>query len=201
MSRVYAIVDGANFTSLSPLRHFVSELLAGGVTWIQYRNKSGSSRDILSCSREIRRIAGNTAVLIMNDRPDLCMAADFDGVHLGQEDLEVESARQILGPKKVIGISTHNPEQLAAASATSADYIAIGPVFATLSKLNPDPVIGLDFVRSAREKTTKPLVAIGGITRENCRSVIDSGAHSVAVIRELLESPRASAQELLRRLA
>jgi len=133
----------------------------------------------------------------MNDRADLCLAADFDGVHVGQDDLSPESVRKIIGASRWLGVSTHNPEQVREADRTSADYIAIGPVFATSSKENPDPVVGLEGVRRARELTRKPLVAIGGITRANARSVIDAGADSVAVISDLLRDPRKSAEEFL----
>lgn len=134
----------------------------------------------------------------MNDRADLCIAAGFDGVHVGQDDLAPESVREIIGPDRWLGVSTHNPAQLAEADKTSADYLAIGPVFATASKENPDPVIGLDGVRRARELTRKPLVAIGGITRANAASVIAAGADAVAVISDLLRDPRKSAEEFFR---
>jgi len=133
----------------------------------------------------------------MNDRSDLCLAVEFDGVHLGQEDLSPDSARKIVGPERWLGVSTHTPQQVIEADQTSADYIAIGPVFATGSKTNPDPVIGLAGVRQARSLTRKPLVAIGGITRDNCRSVIEAGADSVAVISDLIRDPRKSAGEFL----
>jgi thiamine-phosphate pyrophosphorylase len=136
--------------------------------------------------------------LIMNDRADLCLAADFDGVHVGQDDLSPESVRKIIGPDRWLGVSTHNPEQLREADLTSADYLAIGPVFATSSKENPDPVVGLDGVRRALALTRKPLVAIGGITRVNAASVIEAGADSVAVISDLLRDPRKSAEEFFR---
>ena len=136
--------------------------------------------------------------LIMNDRADLCLAADFEGVHVGQEDLSPESVRKIIGPERWLGVSTHNPEQIREADLTSADYLAIGPVFATSSKEKPDPVVGLEGVRRARALTRKPLVAIGGITRANAASVIEAGADSVAVISDLLREPRKSAEEFLR---
>jgi len=136
--------------------------------------------------------------LIMNDRADLCLAAGFDGLHVGQDDLSPEAARMIIGPARWLGVSTHNAEQLAEADKTSAEYLAIGPVFATSSKANPDPVVGLAGVRRARELTRKPLVAIGGITRANARSVIEAGADSVAVISDLLRDPRKSAEEFFR---
>lgn len=134
----------------------------------------------------------------MNDRADLCLAAEFDGVHVGQDDLSPNSTRRIIGPERWLGVSTHNPQQVSEADKTSADYIAIGPVFATASKTNPDPVIGLEGVRQARASTSKPLVAIGGITRQNCRSVIEAGADSVAVISDLVRDPGKSAEEFLR---
>ncbi len=181
------------------------ELASAGVTLMQYRNKSGNPRQMLEQARELRRLVGGRVRLIMNDRADLCLAADFDGLHLGQDDLSPESARRIIGSEfhgkaRWLGVSTHNPEQLAEADKTSADYLAIGPVFATSSKVNPDPVVGLEGVRRARQLTSKPLVAIGGITRANARSVIEAGADAVALISDLLRDPRKSAEEFLRLL-
>jgi thiamine-phosphate pyrophosphorylase len=154
---------------------------------------------MLDHARELKKRLP-TIKLIMNDRADLCLAANFDGLHIGQDDLSPESARSIIGPDRWLGVSTHNPEQLAEADKTSADYLAIGPIFATRSKQNPDPVVGLEGLRRARELTRKPLVAIGGITRSNAASVIAAGADSVAVISDLLLSPRKSAEEFLKLL-
>lgn len=165
---------------------------------LQYRNKSGSARDMLAQALELRRRLGKAVKLIMNDRADLCLAAGFDGVHVGQDDLSPAGARKVIGEGLWLGVSTHNPEQISEADKTSADYLAVGPVFATSSKANPDPIIGLEGVRRARALTRKPLVAIGGITRENCRSIIEAGADSVAVISDLLREPRKSAEEFLR---
>ena len=204
LPRLYAILDASCFPDAEGLLVAAEELLSARVSLIQYRNKSGDALDSLNQAWELRRRsrAGAPAPhmprVIMNDRADLCLAAELDGVHLGQEDLSPESARKIIGPDRWLGLSTHNPEQVAEADRTSADYIAIGPVFATVSKANPDPVIGLAGVRRARELTTKPLVAIGGITRENCGSVIEGGADSVAVISDLIRDPRKSAEEFLR---
>jgi thiamine-phosphate pyrophosphorylase len=119
---------------------------------------------------------------------------------VGQDDLSPESVRKIIGPERWLGVSTHNPEQLREADSTSADYVAIGPVFATSSKDNPDPIVGLEGVRRARELTAKPLVAIGGITRANAASVLEAGADSVAVISDLSLEPRKSAEVFLRLL-
>jgi thiamine-phosphate pyrophosphorylase len=168
------------------------------------RLKNGYARDDAEENETCRVQADASPVrLIMNDRADLCLAADFDGVHVGQDDLSPESVRKIIGWGKPgndrwLGVSTHNPEQVREADQTSADYIAIGPVFATASKANPDPVVGLEGVRRARELTRKPLVAIGGITRANASSVIDAGGDSVAVISDLLRDPHKSAEEFLR---
>ena len=197
LPRLYPILDMSCFSDSRELFAAAEELVAAGCTLLQYRNKSGNARRMLEDARELRRRLGASIKLIMNDRPDLCLAADFDGLHVGQDDLSPEWARRIIGPDRWLGVSTHNPEQLAEADKTSADYLAIGPVFATSSKANPDPVVGLEGVRRARELTRKPLVAIGGITRTNARSVIDAGADAVAVISDLIRDPRKSAEEFL----
>jgi thiamine-phosphate pyrophosphorylase len=196
--RLYAILDVSCFAEAQSLYSAADELVAGGVTLLQYRNKAGSARTMLEQARELRRRLGDKIRLIMNDRADLCLAAGFDGLHVGQEDLSPESARRVIGPKLWLGVSTHNPEQLREADLTTADYLATGPVFATSSKERPDPVVGLEGVRRARELTRKPLVAIGGITRANARSVLDAGADAVAVISDLLRGPRKSAEEFFR---
>ena len=198
LPRIYAILDASRFSDTPPLLSVAEQLQAGGVTLLQYRNKLGNARRILEQARELKRRLGNTVRLIMNDRADLCVAAGFDGIHVGQEDLSPEGARLVVGRDAILGVSTHNPEQLQKADSSSANYLAIGPVFGTASKENPDPVVGIDGVRQARALTTKPLVAIGGITRENARAVIEAGADAVAVISDLLGEPRKSAEEFFR---
>jgi thiamine-phosphate pyrophosphorylase len=198
LARLYPIVDASCFPDTTNVLDFAEELVGGGATLLQYRNKTGSARATLEQARALKRVVGTRAKLIMNDRADLCMAAGFDGVHVGQDDLSPEAVRQIIGPDLWLGLSTHNLEQLVIAQATSADYVAIGPVFPTLSKDKPDPVVGLEGVRKARQLTRKPLVAIGGITRVNCRQVLDAGADSVAVIADLLQERRKSAEEFFR---
>ena len=206
LPRLYPILDAACFSDADDdggrLVAAAEELAAAGCTLLQYRNKSGNARKTLAEARELRARLGAifrpNVKLIMNDRADLCLAAGFDGLHIGQDDLLPESARRIIGSARWLGVSTHNPEQLAEADKTSADYLAIGPVFATTSKSNPDPVVGLAGVRRARELTSKPLVAIGGITPANARSVIDAGADAVAVISALRADPRKSAEEFFR---
>jgi len=200
LPRLYAIADPACFAGSAEFHEFCDHLFSAGVTLLQYRNKSGNARQMLEQAQELKRRMGNSVKLIMNDRADLCLAAALDGVHLGQDDLSPEGARRVIGDGPWLGVSTHNPEQLRDADGTSADYLAIGPVFVTGSKINPDPVIGLEGVRRARTLTSKPLVAIGGITRANCRAVVDAGADCVAVISDLLLEPRKSAEEFLRLL-
>ena len=195
LPRLYPILDASCFADDRALFQFAGDLFAAGVTLVQYRNKQGSTRQMLSHARELRRMAGTGAKLIMNDRADLCLAAGFDGVHVGQDDLPPDAVRRIIGTQLWLGVSTHNPEQLREVDRTDADYVAIGPVFATGSKLNPDPVVGREGVRAARAITRKPLVAIGGITRANARSVIEAGADSVAVISDLLRDPRHAVEE------
>lgn len=202
LPRLYAIVDTTCFKAeddltTALLRHSL-ELAEAGVTLLQYRSKHGSGREKLGQARELRRELGSRVTLIMNDRADLCLAADFDGVHVGQDDLPPAEVRPIIGTNRVLGFSTHNPEQVTEADKMPVDYIAIGPVFETASKVNPDPVIGVEGVRRARALTKRPLVAIGGITHANCCEVIDAGADSVAVISGLLGNPRQSAAEFLR---
>ena len=200
--RLYPIIDPALLPGAGDqaarVAAFARELVEGGATLIQYRNKTGSGRQMLSDARELRRALGTEVRLIMNDRADLCLAAGFDGVHVGQEDLSPEGARAVVGDQLWVGVSTHSVEQVMHADQTSADYIAIGPVFSTASKQNPDPVVGLEGVRAARAATRKPLVAIGGITRVNCASVIHAGADSVAIISDLVHDPAKSVEAFLR---
>jgi thiamine-phosphate pyrophosphorylase len=204
LPRLYPILDAGCFPNTLGLIAAAEELLSAGVSLIQYRNKSGDARVMLEQAGELRRQvrarapAPHVPRLIMNDRADLCPVAEFDGVHVGQDDLSPESVRGIIGPDRWLGVSTHNPEQLSEADQTSADYLAIGPVFPTSSKDRPDPVMDLEGVRRARSLTGKPLVAIGGITRANAASVIEAGADSVAVISDLLRDPRKSAEEFFR---
>lgn len=187
LPRLYAILDAQVLAARAiALVDFAHALRSAGVVLVQYRDKAGSPREILQAAAILREaFAGSGARLLMNDRADLAVLAGFDGVHVGQEDLSPEDARAVVGPHRIVGVSTHNDDQLRAADQTSADYIAIGPVFTTGTKHNPDPVVRLEGVRRARALTRKPLVAIGGITRENARSVIDAGADSIAVISAL----------------
>lgn len=198
LPRLYPILDSGFFPEIDRMLEAANELVAAGCTLLQYRNKSGHARVMLEQARELKKALPDSVRLIMNDRADLCLAAEFDGVHVGQDDLSPEALRSIIGPDRWLGVSTHNPDQLREADLTSADYLAIGPVFSTTSKERPDPVVGLDGVRRARALTRKPLVAIGGISRANAASVTEAGADSVAVISDLLRYPRKSAEEFFR---
>jgi thiamine-phosphate pyrophosphorylase len=202
--RLYAIADrGALERFGLGLREYAEALAAGGVTLIQYRDKDAQPQSVLRSAAVITgALSSSSATLILNDRADLAVLAGWDGVHVGQGDLSPEDAKTVLAALKnprlrgetwapqigggILGVSTHTDIQVIAAETGAADYVAIGPVFATGTKLDASPVVGLDGVRRARALTAKPLVAIGGITRANASSVIKAGADSVAVIGGLL---------------
>lgn len=188
LPKLYAITDCG--LSNCTQEEIVEQLLAGGARLIQLRDKDASARELLDAARAClpeTRAAG--AKLIINDRVDVALTADADGVHLGQEDLTVAEAREILGPDKIIGISTHSQDQFLAALDTSADYIAIGPIYPTTTKENPSPVVGLDLLRDAKSIADRPLVAIGGINHARAKEVLAAGADSLAVISALYPWP------------
>lgn len=188
LPRLYVILDSALLTV--PAQRCAQELAEAGVSLLQYRNKVASARDLLKTSRDLAaRLVPLGVSFVVNDRPDVAVLAGATGVHVGQDDLAAGQARSVVGSGMWVGVSTHNLQQFHQATATSADYLAVGPVFATSSKANPDPVIGTDFIRRVRPLTDKPIVAIGGITLENAASLIDAGADSVAVISDILRAP------------
>lgn len=186
LPKIYPITD----TRISGLSHpeQVRRLIAGGATLIQLREKTGAPAELYEAalaSVEIARKHG--ARIIINDRVDIALAAGADGVHLGQDDLPPENARSILGPDAIIGYSTHTVDQVRRAATLPVDYIAIGPVFETRTKADPDAVVGLDGVREARVAAgTLPLVAIGGLSAGSIPSVLAAGADCVAIISCLL---------------
>jgi thiamine-phosphate pyrophosphorylase len=188
LPRLYVILDSALLTI--PVEDCAQELADAGVRLLQYRAKDVPALHMLTVSRTLASLLVSRGVsFIVNDRPDVAILADATGLHVGQEDLDVEAAREVVGKEKLVGVSAHNLEQFQAAAETSADYIAVGPVFATSSKVNPDPVVGAEFVRRVRDLSDKPIVAIGGITLENAASVIKAGADCVAVISDILRAP------------
>ncbi len=185
---LYAIADMGTLAARGiSLRGYAEELRAAGVMLVQYRDKDADDEVALYRAEEMGEVfEGSGATLIVNDRLDTMLLAGWDGVHVGQEDMAAEDARVVAGDGRIIGVSTHTMEQVWEAEQGVADYVAIGPVFATGTKRDAAPVVGLDAVRRARELTSKPLVAIGGITRANARSVVEAGADAVAVISGLL---------------
>lgn len=187
LPKIYPITD----TLVSGLSHAkqVELLAAGGASLIQLREKRASPREFYQGALEAMSIARRLGVqLIINDRVDIAIAVKADGVHLGQDDLPPDRARSLLGETRIIGFSTHSLEQALAADSMPVDYVAIGPIFATVSKDRPDPIVGLESVREVKRRISKPLVAIGGITLETGSSVIAAGADSVAVISDILSA-------------
>ena len=199
--RLYVIVEAGLVRE--PTTEIARKLIGAGVKMLQYRAKNVPAKEMLASARELAGLARSAgARFFVNDRPDVAYLSKAHGVHVGQDDLDVEEARAVVGPEAWVGLSTHNIEQFEKAARSSADYIAIGPIFETTSKVNPDPVVGLELVRRARHLTERPVVAIGGITLERAAEVIDAGADSVAVISDILgaEDPAERASQYLRRL-
>jgi thiamine-phosphate pyrophosphorylase len=186
ITKLYPITD-ARISGLSHAEQ-VAQLGAGGATLIQLREKHLSPREFYAAAADAVRVARSRGVrVIINDRVDIALALGADGVHLGQDDLSPAVARRLLGQDAIIGFSTHNVQQARAAVDMPVDYIAIGPIFSTATKADPDPVVGLDGLRRVREAVGRlPLVAVGGITAENAAEVIAAGAAAVAVISALL---------------
>ena len=198
--RLYVIIDAA-LVGCSELRF--ARLLAGaGVELAQYRNKAASSRTLYDSALSLGQFFRSQSVrFLVNDRADVAALAGAAGVHVGEEDLGVEQARAVVGASCWVGVSTHNLAQFQRAVDSSADYVAVGPVFSTSSKAHPDPVVGLEFIRQARALCAtraplarKPVVAIGGITPERAAAAIDAGADSVAVLSGICAAPDPAAQ-------
>lgn len=192
LPRVYPILDTATLEArgLHPIAA-AAALLEGGARILQFRHKGDWTREIYGSARQIAGLCrDHGTAYVINDRADFALLCQA-GLHLGQEDLPPGEARKLMGPEAVIGFSTHNVEQFRAAGREPVSYLAIGPVYATGSKRNPDPVIGLGLPVRERggEAGRLPLVAIGGITRANARAVLDAGADSVAVISDMYPDP------------
>jgi len=161
------------------------QILEGGATILQFRHKGCFSREVFAQLERVAQLCRDAgALFVVNDRADLA-ALTGAALHLGQDDLTPSAARKVVAAKTIIGFSTHNESQLRAAAAEPADYLALGPIFSTASKQNPDPVVGLGELRRLRPLTDRPLVAIGGITRANAQAVLAAGANSVAIIGDL----------------
>jgi thiamine-phosphate pyrophosphorylase len=187
LPRLYVILDAALLKI--PAKECAKSLVDAGVRLIQYRNKGASGRELFETSRELAEYLNPLGVqFIVNDRADVAALVGARGVHVGQDDLGVEQAREVMGAGKLVGLSTHNVAQFRSALETSVDYIAVGPIFTTGSKESPDPVVGVGLVREARRMTDRPIVAIGGITLERAVEVIEAGADSVAIISDILRA-------------
>jgi thiamine-phosphate pyrophosphorylase len=189
LSGLYIILD----PSVCPARPLVEVLTAAaeaGASLFQYRNKTASMKEAYVEALALRQAAAKAGVLfIVNDRCDLAVAVDADGVHLGQGDLPLDLARKLMGPDKLIGISTHNPDQVHEATAGKPDYLGFGPIFTPGSKQEHDPVVGLEGLRAMRRLTSLPVFAIGGIQIDQAGEVMRAGSNGVAVISAILKAP------------
>ncbi len=184
LRRLYAISDASFGDPVS----LAQALFDGGARLVQVRNKKASARELFNQVESILKRAPADASVIVNDRVDVARITGAAGVHLGQSDIGVVEARRILGPGQIIGFSTHNLEQALAASKLPADYIAVGPIFPTSTKLNAEPVVGLEKLATICKAVQKPVVAIGGIRLENAAEVLAAGPHSIAVVSDLLSA-------------
>lgn len=191
--RLYAIIDaalasGGHGAGDAQAELALAKMLAeSGVELIQYRNKAAPTRSLYSRAKELAdELRPRGVRFIVNDRADVAAVARAGGVHVGQADLSAGEARTLCTAPTWVGISTHTLEQVSAAAETSADYLAIGPIFETRTKSNPDAVVGIEFIQKARRLTTKPLVAIGGISAQRAAEVYAAGADCVAVARDLI---------------
>ena len=193
--RIYPILDTESLEARGiALQTAAAAMLAGGAGILQFRHKAHWSRDVFEAARGVARLCRDAgARFVVNDRADFAMLLEA-GLHVGQDDLSPRDARMLLGPDALLGFSSHNVEQICAAAGEPVDYMAFGPVFLTVSKRHPDPVAGVEAVRRCRALCSKPLVAIGGITRGNALEVLSAGADSLALIADLLP-PAATAPE------
>jgi thiamine-phosphate pyrophosphorylase len=190
LSGLYIILDPSVCPTTRPLIDVLRRAAEAGASLFQYRNKSTSMKDAYVEALALRQAAAKAGVLfIVNDRCDLALAVNADGVHLGQGDLPLDLARKVLGPNKLIGISTHNPDQVREATVGKPDYLGFGPIFTPGSKQDHDPVVGLEGLRAMRSLTSLPVFAIGGIQADQVREVMQAGADGVAVISAILKTP------------
>jgi thiamine-phosphate pyrophosphorylase len=202
LSGLYILLD-PSICPKRPLTEVLTAAADAGASLFQYRNKTASMKDAYVEALALRQTAANAGVrFIVNDRCDLAMAVDADGVHLGQGDLPLRLARKIMGADKLIGISTHNAEQVQEATAEKPDYLGFGPIFKPGSKQDHDPVVGLEGLRAMRSLTSIPVFAIGGIQPDQVGAIISAGANGVAVISAILTATdiRHAVREFLARM-
>lgn len=197
LPRFYPILDtGALRQRGLDVLTVARELGDAKVGIVQFRHKGNFDRDAFSLAEKVGEIVlAAGALYFINDRVDVALMLGADGVHVGQEDLPPSAVRKVAGQRLLVGLSTHNEEQLRAADDEAVDYVALGPLFGTSSKQNPDPTVGVDELRRLSGRTRKPLAAIGGISRGNAGQVLEAGADSVAVISDWLEGDRVRAIE------
>jgi thiamine-phosphate pyrophosphorylase len=203
LSGLYVILDPSVCPARS-LADVLREAAGAGAKLFQYRNKSASMKEAYAEAMALRTAAADVGgTFIVNDRCDLALAVDADGVHLGQEDLPYGYARKIMGPDKLIGLSTHNPDQVKAADQLKPDYIGYGPIFTPGSKQDHDPVVGVQGLQHVRPFTTLPIFAIGGIRLEDVEEIMKAGADGVAVISAIVKAPevRRTVSDFIRVLA
>lgn len=185
-SPLYAIADTLGRTELSFV-DLAEKLCAGGAKLLQLRVKVPPTRDFLATAQKVRQICRlHGCLLIINDRADVALAVNADGVHVGQEDLPLAAARKVIGPGKIVGVSTHDPQQAVAAERGGADYIGFGPLFGTNTKATGYTARGLDQLREIRKLVALPIVAIGGVTAERAPSALEAGANAVAMISDVV---------------
>jgi len=189
LSGLYVILD-PSVCPARPLVEVLTTAVEAGASLFQYRNKTASMKEAYVEALALRRAAAKAGVFfIVNDRCDLALAVDADGVHLGQGDLPLDMAKKVMGPDKLIGISTHNPYQVREATAGKPDYLGFGPIFKPGSKQDHDPVVGLEGLRAMRSLTSLPVFAIGGIQIDQVGEVMRAGANGVAIISAILKAP------------
>lgn len=186
---LYIILDPRVVRRLS-LVEALKEAAAGGATLFQYRDKTSPGRELYHEAEQLQQVARDVAAtLIVNDRCDVALAVEADGVHLGQGDLPLSLAKVIMGRNKLIGISTHTSEQVREATGGGADYVGFGPIFPTASKADHEPVVGVEGLRQARRVTSLPMVAIGGMTVANVEGILQAGADGIAVMSAIWAAP------------
>ena len=189
LSGLYVVLDPSVCPN-RPLPEVLEQSAKAGARIFQYRNKVDSMKEAYAEALLLRKVASDWGVwFIVNDRCDLALAVEADGVHLGQDDLPYAEARMLLGPGKIIGLSTHNAEQVRQADKLKPDYIGFGPMFKPASKHNYDPVVGLEGLRQIRPFTSLPIFAIGGIRADQVKAVLQAGANGIAVISAVLAAP------------
>ncbi|MRT92747.1 thiamine phosphate synthase [Ancylomarina sp. 16SWW S1-10-2] len=195
---LYLVTD-RDLTQDRPIEEIVKEAVEGGVTIVQIREKKCTSLDFYECAMRVKSILAPYDIpLIINDRVDIALAVDADGLHIGQSDLPYAIARKLLGPNKIIGLSVENKEQAYAANSLDVDYIGLSPVFYTNTKSDIAPALGLDGIKEIAKISKHRMVGIGGINITNAKAIVDSGAEGVAVISAILchKNPKQAAEEL-----